>query len=112
MSHVLAALHRPELPLATKRLLWTAAIVIGTSLPHWPTITGWMPLFLLAAIGWRFGVAFFAWPAPPRIARFALAMAALFSVLFQYRTLNGIEAGSAPEVTQIGRASKSKRTVQ
>lgn len=95
------ALRRPEPSLETKRLLWTAAIVVGTSLPHWATIASWMPVFLLTAIGWRFGVSLYHWPAPPRFVRFTLAMAALFGVLFQYRTLNGAEAGSALLVVMV-----------
>jgi transglutaminase-like putative cysteine protease len=95
------ALRRPELTLETKRLIWTAAIVIGTSLPHWATIAGWMPVLLLTAIGWRFGISLYGWPAPPRVVRFTLAMAALFGVLFQYRTLNGVEAGSALLVVMV-----------
>jgi transglutaminase-like putative cysteine protease len=95
------ALRRPELTVETKRLLWTAAIVVGTTLPHWATIAAWMPLFLLATMAWRFCVSLYGWPAPPRIVRFALAMAALFGVLFQYRTLNGIEAGSALLVVMV-----------
>lgn len=95
------ARHGPELSLETKRLLWTAAIVIGTSLPHWSALASWMPALLLAAIAWRFGVAFYAWPMPARVVRLALAVGAFLGVLFQYRTLNGVEAGSALLVVMV-----------
>ena len=92
---------RTELSLETKRLLWTAAIVVGTSLPHWPTLAAWMPVLLLTAIAWRLGVVFYGWPAPPRIVRLSLALGAFFAVLLQYRTLNGVEAGSALLVVMV-----------
>ena len=92
---------RTELPLDTKRLIWTAVIVVGTSLPHWPTLAAWIPVLLLAAVGWRFGIGFYRWPTPPRTVRLVLAVGAFFSVLLQYRTLNGVEAGGALLVVMV-----------
>jgi transglutaminase-like putative cysteine protease len=92
---------RPELSLETKRLVAAAAIVIGTSLPHWSTLAAWMPVLLLTAIGWRFGIGLYGWPAPPRALRFALALGAFCAVLLEYRTLNGIQAGSALLVVMV-----------
>ena len=100
MTFALAA-RRAELSLETKRLLWTAAIVIGASLPHWSTLSPWMPVLLLSAIAWRFGIAIFGWPMPLRTVRLALAVSAFFAVLLQYRTLNGIEAGSGLLVVMV-----------
>lgn len=100
MSAVLT-LRRAELSLEAKRLLWTAAIVVGTSLPHWPTIALWMPALLLAAISWRLAVSVWRWPAPPRVVRLPLAVGAVTGVLFQYRTLNGVEAGTALLVVML-----------
>jgi hypothetical protein len=94
MTLTLAA-GRMELSLETKRLLWTAAIVFGASLPHWPSLSPWVPIMLLAAIAWRFGVAFYGWPAPVRAVRMPLALGVFLTVLFEYRTLNGVVAGSA-----------------
>jgi transglutaminase-like putative cysteine protease len=95
------ALPRASMTVELKRVLWTAAIVLGASLPHWPTLAPWMPVLLLSAIAWRLGVAAFGWPAPPRVVRLACAVAAFMAVLGQYRTLNGIEAGSALLVVMI-----------
>ena len=95
------AMRRPDLSLETKRLLWTAAIVVGTSLPHWPTLAAWMPVLLLTAIGWRFGIELYRWPTPPRPVRLVLAVGAFCAVLLQYRTLNGVEAGSALLVVMV-----------
>jgi protein-glutamine gamma-glutamyltransferase len=90
-----------ELSLETKRLLWTAAIVVGTSLPHWPRLSPWIPLLLIAAVVWRFCVGVYGWPAPPRIVRLPLAVGVFFAVLLQYRTLNGVEAGTGLLVVMI-----------
>jgi protein-glutamine gamma-glutamyltransferase len=95
------ALRRSDVSLETKRLLWTAAIVVGTSLPHWPALAAWMPVLLLTAIAWRFGVALYGWPVPPRIVRLPVSVGAFCAVLLQYRTLNGVEAGSALLVVMI-----------
>ncbi len=100
MTLALAA-GRVELSLERKRLLWTAGIVIGTSLPHWPTLSPWMSALLLSAAGWRLGVAFYGWPAPMRAVRLPLAIGAFLAVLFEYRTLNGVAAGSALLVVMI-----------
>ncbi len=100
MTFALAA-GRVELSLETKRMLWTAAIVLGASLPHWPTIAPWMSVLLLAAIGWRFGVALYGWPAPMRAIRLPLSIGAFLAVLLEHRTLNGVTAGSALLVVMI-----------
>lgn len=95
------AIPSAQLSLETKRVLWTAAIVLGASLPHWSTLAAWIPALLLSAIGWRLGVAALGWPAVPRVVRLACAVSAFFVVLGQYRTLNGIEAGSALLVVMV-----------
>ena len=89
------------LPLEVRRLLWTAAIVVGATLPHWPTLAGWIPVLLLTAVALRLTTAIRHWPLPPRVLRIAGALAAFFAVLFQYRTLNGAEAGSALLVVMV-----------
>jgi transglutaminase-like putative cysteine protease len=90
-----------ELSRELRRLLWTTAIVVGTSLPHWRALSPWIPALLLAAIAWRLGVAFYGWPPASRIVRLPLSLGAFLAVLFQYRTLNGVEAGSALLVVMI-----------
>jgi transglutaminase-like putative cysteine protease len=101
---------RAELSLGEKRLAWTAAIVVLTSLPHWPSLSAWMPALLLAAIVWRFAMDLFLWPKPPRVVHRLLAVAALLGVLAQYRTLNGVEAGSALLVVMVALKFLESRT--
>jgi len=99
MTFVLAT-HPPE-SRELRRLLWTAAIVVGTSLPQWRALSPWIPALLLAAIAWRLGVALYGWPPASRIVRLPLSLGAFLAVLFQYRTLNGVEAGSALLVLMV-----------
>jgi len=88
-------------PLEIRRLTWTAAIVVGGSLPHWSTLASWIPVLLATAIAWRFAAALRGWPLPPRTLRLVLAVVALLAVLLEYRTLNGAEAGSALLVVMV-----------
>jgi transglutaminase-like putative cysteine protease len=90
-----------ELSADTQRLLWTAAIVVGASLPHWSALAGWTLALLGAAVAWRLAVALYGWPMAPRLVRLPLALAAFLGVLFQYRTLNGSEAGTALLVVMV-----------
>jgi len=85
----------------TQRLLWTAAIVVGASLPHWFALAGWTLALLGAALAWRLAVALYGWPMAPRFVRLPLALVAFCGVLFQYRTLNGAEAGTALLVVMV-----------
>lgn len=89
------------LSLQAQRLLWTAAIVVGATLPHLGAIAGWIPALLAVAVAWRLAMSFYGWPAPPRVLRLIGAFAAFCAVLFEYRTLNGIEAGSALLVVMV-----------
>jgi len=83
------------------RLLWTAAIVVGASLVAWPTLPVWIPLLLVACVAWRLAIAVLGWAVPPRSLRLVLATLAFLGVLAQYRTINGIEAGSALLVVMV-----------
>ncbi len=89
------------LAVETRRLFWTAGIVIGATLPHWSALPRWVPMLLAVAIAWRLAIAAFAWAVPLRLLRLLLAFAAFCAVLFEYRTINGVTAGSALLVVMI-----------
>ncbi len=72
-------------------LLALAAALVPVALRLPPWITG---VFLLAA-AWRYTAARRGWDLPGRWLRLALALALVAGVLYSYRTLNGLEAGSA-----------------
>ena len=80
---------------STDRMLWTAAIVLGATLPHWSHLEPWIPVLLATCIAWRLAALLQGWPLPNRVLRLLLAFGTFFAVLAQYHTLNGVEAGSA-----------------
>lgn len=85
----------------TERLLWSAGVVAGASLPHWSTLPVWIPVLLCACIGWRLAAKQLRWPLPNRPVRLVAAFAAFGSVLLHYRTINGLAAGSALLVVMV-----------
>src|SRR5690606_9957233 len=85
----------------TRRLLWSAAIVVGASLPHWLVLPPWMPVLLCACAAWRVLAAHRRWRVPGRRLRIALALGLLAAVLGRYHTVNGLEAGSALLVVMV-----------
>lgn len=87
--------------LPTDRLLWTAAVVAGASVPHWPMLPPWIPVLLFGCIAWRLAALLLGWPLPRRAVRLVFAFAAFSAVLMQYRTINGVSAGSALLVVMV-----------
>lgn len=83
------------------RILWTAGVVAGASVPHWITLAGWVPALLTLCVIWRLAGEFRGWPLPGALMRIALAFVAFIAVLAQYRTINGVEAGSALLVVMV-----------
>jgi len=94
------------------RLLWTAGIAAGATLPHWPTLPIWVPGLLCLSIAWRLGGAIFGWPLPNTIARIALAILAFGAVLFQYQTINGLAAGTALLIVMVALKFLESRTAR
>jgi transglutaminase-like putative cysteine protease len=85
----------------TERLAWTGGVVLGASLPHWPQLPLWIPFLLIACIAWRFAAKFGRVPMPGAWLRIVLAIIAFLGVLFSYRTINGVSAGSALLVVMV-----------
>ena len=77
------------------RLWWTSAVALLASLLHWSHLTPWVPALLCVCLAWRLAAVTFGWPLPRPLWRRLFALGAFLGVLFQYRTFNGVEAGSA-----------------
>jgi transglutaminase-like putative cysteine protease len=88
-------------PPSLARLWWTAGVVLGASLCHWPELPIWVPLLLGGCIGWRITAAHSGWRLPGTPLRIVFALLAFAAVLLQYRTINGISAGSALLVVMV-----------
>ena len=85
----------------TDRLLWTAGVVVGASLPHWPSLPLWVPLLLGLCILWRLAAKLPRWPLPNRTLRILFAFVAFIGVLLEYGTINGVAAGSALLIVMV-----------
>jgi transglutaminase-like putative cysteine protease len=72
------------------------------SAAHVASLPAWITLLLMAAGAWRWTAHRRGWPLPPKWLRASIAVAALVVVFASYRTLNGIEAGTAFLVLMAG----------
>lgn len=91
----------PHDPLARGRLLWLAAVVVGASLPHWLALPAWILLLLVGCVLWRFVAERRGYPMPGKRLRVLLTLLALVAVLASFRTINGVEAGSALLIVMV-----------
>ncbi len=71
-----------------------AALAVSVA-AHLANLPGWALLLVLATIAWRWTADRRGLPLPPRWLRVSAAIAALVLTLASYRTVNGIEAGTA-----------------
>ena len=85
----------------TERLLWTAGVVAGASLPHWPGLPVWIPTLLGVCILWRLTAKLPRWPLPGTTLRILFAFVAFLGVLLEYGTINGVAAGSALLIVMV-----------
>lgn len=83
------------LPRFTQHLIWGAAAFTLAVLPHVPDLKFWIVLLAAAAAAWRLAIEIKQWQLPPKWLRILIATAVMTSVLLSYRTLNGLEAGTA-----------------
>ena len=87
--------------ISMKRLSLMGLVVFGASIPHWSTLPLWIPVLLVASITWRMAATRLRLALPNRPARIALAFTAFGLVLLEYRTINGLTAGSALLVVMV-----------
>ncbi len=86
----------PEAPNAAMRGLgWVLAALAIAVCAHLWRLPAWASLSLIAGATWRYAAVRRGWRLPPRWLRTAAALFALLWVLATFRTLNGVEAGTA-----------------
>ena len=71
-------------------------------MPHIPHVRVWILLLGASAAALRLVIEFKHWRLPPKWLRSSLAFVALLAVLLDYRTLNGIDAGTALLIVMAG----------
>jgi transglutaminase-like putative cysteine protease len=84
--------------LASRRLhglAWVLAALAVAVAPHLRAMPAWIPLLLFATGAWRGLAAQRGWPLVSRWLRVPVVVVATLAVLGTYRTLTGVEAGTA-----------------
>lgn len=84
-----------NLPPFAQQLIWASAGFALAVLPHVPDLKFWVVLIAAAGVAWRVAIEMKQWQLPPKWLRILVATASMASVLLDYRTLNGLEAGTA-----------------
>jgi transglutaminase-like putative cysteine protease len=74
---------------------WLIAAVLIVSLPHLAHIRGWVSGLLLGILVWRLIAADKGWRMPSGWVRLPLAFLVLAGIIWSYRRISGVEAGSA-----------------
>lgn len=85
-----------------RKLVWVIAGLTLAAVPHVPHLSPWIVVLALAAVVIRIVTELKRWSLPPKWLRIAVAFCALFGVLLTYRTLNGVEAGTALLIVMAG----------
>lgn len=85
-----------------QRLPWVIGGLVLAVAPHVTHIAIWTLLIAAIATALRMTIEVKRWPLPPKWLRVVIAFVALLGVLASYRTLNGIDAGTALLVVMAG----------
>jgi protein-glutamine gamma-glutamyltransferase len=82
-------------PLFTQQLLWVVGGFVLAVAPHLSDVSPWLTMLAAATVIARLTIAIRQWRLPHKWMRSGAAFAAMLGVLATYRTLNGLEAGTA-----------------
>jgi transglutaminase-like putative cysteine protease len=99
-------------PPTLQRLVWVIAALALSVLPHAAHIKAWIMLLAAGAAALRLAIELKHWELPPKWLRGTLAFVALLAVLLDYRTINGIDAGTALLVLMAGMKLLETRTLR
>jgi transglutaminase-like putative cysteine protease len=94
-THLRALLSIRVWPESAKALGALAGVVMLALLPHVTHMPPWIPLIVLGATLWRLWIEIHAGALPHKWLRNGLALLGLLAVFASFRTLNGLEAGTA-----------------
>jgi protein-glutamine gamma-glutamyltransferase len=95
-----------------QRLAWVIGGVALAVLPHAPHLRLWVVLLAISTSALRLTIELKRWELPPKWLRNVAAFLALLGVVLSYRTINGIEAGTALLVVMAGMKVLETRTVR
>src|SRR5437868_8333938 len=83
------------LPRFGQQLIWVLAGFVLAMWPHAPALRLWIVVMAALGVVLRLTIELQHWRLPPKPLRIGIAIAAMLGVLSTYRTLNGLEAGTA-----------------
>ncbi|HEX2585310.1 MAG TPA: DUF3488 domain-containing protein, partial [Steroidobacteraceae bacterium] len=92
---IVDTLHFKHWPESARELTLSTAVVLLALAPHVPHLPFWIPVIVLGCLAWRITLELHAAVLPNKWLRNLIAIAAMISVLMKFRTLNGLEAGTA-----------------
>jgi transglutaminase-like putative cysteine protease len=87
--------HTVNNTLTARQLGWVLVAMAVTFLPHVTHLPLWVSVLAASVAGWRYVAHLRGWGLPSMVVRSVLVAVSFSGVLAQYRTVNGIEAGSA-----------------
>lgn len=82
-------------PESARELSLTTSAVLLALIPHLSHLPVWIPVIVIASLLWRIVVELRAAALPNKWLRNGIAIVALLSIMMKFRTLNGLEAGTA-----------------
>jgi transglutaminase-like putative cysteine protease len=91
-SAIATARHWPRF---TQQLLWVVGCFVLTVMPHIGDVKPWLMGLASVTVLWRITLELRQWRLPQKWIRIGVAFASMAGVLATYRTLNGLEAGTA-----------------
>lgn len=80
---------------STGQLLWLVFAVVVAGAPHLLHLHPWVPVIVLGIVGWRLIAAVKRWQLPSLWLRIPLTLFGFVAVMFSYRQVTGLVAGSA-----------------
>jgi transglutaminase-like putative cysteine protease len=84
------------------RLAWTVAGVGLAILPHFSHLPLWITVFVITIAAWRLLAEWIGWPLPPRMLRILVVLTGFLGILVTYRTVYGLNGGTALLVIMMG----------
>jgi transglutaminase-like putative cysteine protease len=93
-----------------RRMAWAAAAMVFGGAPHLFSVVPWVPLVVLAIAVWRIAAAARGWPLPSLWLRVPVTLLAFAGVALSYRSVSGVEAGSALLLVMAGMKLLETRT--
>ena len=77
------------------QLAWMTLLIGVAVEPHAGSVDTWVLAALAGALLWRIGAALWHWKLPNTLLRAALTLTGSFAVVYTYRRISGLDAGSA-----------------